>query len=326
MKMKTVMVCLLAVFTTCASPSVSREKPGTERIIAVLDLHSLGFSDPVTAVLSDTLRGEIVRSLYKKPALRYSVLECSNADKILDELDVGNKGLSSDEISLEMGKLMQVDAIVFGFAGYMGSTSSLSVRIVDVGTGRIIAAADRQCKGRDDNDLVRLARKVSGDLISGLSKDASRYEKQAAAFPSPLYSIAVLDLETGNLSETEGKLLSEKLRSSVVKEIGKGKPYIPVERSRMGAVLKAQTLNTDGQPAVEYGKLLQSDGIVTGSVSNNDGTFTVKATIIDVESGKTTRSVERRHRGTIDEVLVSVIPDIGRRLVARAPTIYSSPK
>ena len=67
--------------------------------------------------------------------------------------------------------------------------------------------------------------------------------------------------------------------------------------------------------------MLQADSILIGSVDKADETYTVKARIIDVESGKTTRSTEQRHKGKIDNVLVSVIPDMGRKLVSGTQNI-----
>ena len=152
-----------------------------------------------------------------------------------------------------------------------------------------------------------------------------------------IYGLAVLDLQAINISELEAKALSDMLRSSIARTItgekGKTKDsYRLLERSQMDKIFEQFEVQnfgcTDISCAVEYGKMLNVERIVIGSVSLVGSTYLVIARIVDVESSTTLMSVDRKVQGAIDNV-IDLMPVVshelltGERLAAPAPAIPS---
>ncbi len=150
------------------------------------------------------------------------------------------------------------------------------------------------------------------------------YPRISSAQNSRNYTLAVLDLEPNGVSQVEARGLSDKLRShisqlikdrSVVKD-----RYELVECPQMDRIFGQFELQNTGcvsdSCAVEFGKMLQADRIVIGTVSLIGQTYSVIARIVDVESGKTIRSADRQYKGEIDKVLVTEIPEIGNELIS----------
>ncbi|HDY88920.1 MAG TPA: hypothetical protein ENH82_12510, partial [bacterium] len=133
---------------------------------------------------------------------------------------------------------------------------------------------------------------------------------------SRTYTLAVLDLEPNGVSQVEARGLSDKLRSHISqlildRSILKDR-YELIERTQMDKIFGQFELQNTGcvsdSCAVEFGKMLQADRIVIGTVSLIGQTYSVITRIVDVESGKTIRSADRQYKGAIDEVLVIEIP------------------
>ena len=137
------------------------------------------------------------------------------------------------------------------------------------------------------------------------------------------YGLAVLDLEGNNIAEAEAKALSDVLRSSINKILleksGKVQDsYELLERSQMDNIFDQfdvqNTGCTDLSCAIEFGKMLNVDRIIIGSVSLIGSTYMVIARIVDVESSRTIVSVDRKQRGIIDNV-IDLMPVVGHELL-----------
>lgn len=141
------------------------------------------------------------------------------------------------------------------------------------------------------------------------------------------YTLAVLDLVGYEISIGEAKGLSDKLRSHISQLIKSDRyrlkekmdKYILVERTQMNKIFEQYDLQNvecvADSCAIEFGKMLQADRIIIGSISLLGNTYSIIARTVDVETGKTFSSSDRQHRGTIDDVLSSVIPEVGDELI-----------
>jgi Curli production assembly/transport component CsgG. len=111
--------------------------------------------------LTDALRSELSKSG------KYQVMERSQMDDILKEQGFQQSG-ACDEAScaIEMGKILAVNYMVMGNIGMVGKTYTLSVRFVEVGTGRILKDFTEYHKGTTDELLTRvipmLSQKIAG--------------------------------------------------------------------------------------------------------------------------------------------------------------------
>jgi len=145
---------------------------------------------------------------------------------------------------------------------------------------------------------------------------------QSQAQEQKLFTIAALDLEPNGVSQVEGKGLSDKLRSHISQLLQQGinlrSKYELIERAQMDKILDQFEVQNIGcvsdSCAVEFGKMLQVDRIVIGSASLIGQTYSVIARIIDVETGKTIGSSDRSLKGSIDDVMTMIIPEVGNDL------------
>jgi TolB-like protein len=125
--------------------------------VAVMDFTPQNVSAGDAAVISDMLRGELVRTR------ACNVIEKQNMDKILAEQTFQNSGCTSEECAVKLGKLLNVNKIVVGSFGKMMNTHILNIRVVDVESGKII-----------------FGDKVTGTSLNELDKGISALAKRLA--------------------------------------------------------------------------------------------------------------------------------------------------
>ena len=137
------------------------------------------------------------------------------------------------------------------------------------------------------------------------------------------YTLAALDLEAIGVSQVEARALSDKLRSQISQFIQEGvnlkEKYDLIERAQMDKIFDEFKIQSTGcvsdSCAVEFGKMLQADRMVIGSVSLIGQTYSVIARIVDVETSKTIGSTDHSLRGSIDDVMTNIMPQIGNELI-----------
>ncbi len=133
-------------------------------------------------------------------------------------------------------------------------------------------------------------------------------------------TIAVLNLETkGGISNNEAATLTDRLRSELVAL----DYFTVVERGRMNDILKEQGFNLSGctssECAIEAGRLLGVQQMLTGSVGKIGDVLTVDIRIFDVTTGKITKALQYDHRGDVSGLL-SVMRSVASQLVSGEET------
>ncbi len=128
-------------------------------------------------------------------------------------------------------------------------------------------------------------------------------------------SIAVLPLQANGISPSEAMVLTDELRSVMV-QIAK---YTVVERSNMESILKEQGFQLSGctsaECAVEAGKLLGVNKMVTGSVGKLGELYNINIRLFDVGTGRIEKTVSQKHEGSIEELL-DIINKLGYEISA----------
>jgi TolB-like protein len=130
-------------------------------MIAVNNLKATGVKENEALSLTDALRSELGKSG------KYQVMERTQMDEILKEQGLQQSG-TCDEAScaMEIGKLLAVKQIVMGNIGMVGNTYTISVRLVEVGTGKILKDFTEYHKGTADKLLTivipRIAQEIAG--------------------------------------------------------------------------------------------------------------------------------------------------------------------
>jgi len=150
--------------------------------------------------------------------------------------------------------------------------------------------------------------------------------RSARAQEKKIYTIGILNLAAKGVSEVEAEVLSEKLRSHVTqllqspeyRAMADRDQYEVVEREDMDKIFEQFDIQNIGcvsdSCAIEFGKMLQADRILQGTIGKVGNTYSVSARILDVESTKTIANRNIQYRGSIDDVLTITIPELGNAL------------
>ena len=140
------------------------------------------------------------------------------------------------------------------------------------------------------------------------------------------YNIAVLDLDANGISSAEAKSLSNNMRAQIMRvinsrEFRKKTPirYTVVERSQMDKIFDEFNIQntecTDVSCAVEFGKILNVERIIIGSVGLVGATYTIYVSIVDVETAKILKVADYQFKGASDNLLNRGIPDVVDQLM-----------
>jgi len=128
----------------------------------------------------------------------------------------------------------------------------------------------------------------------------------AHALGQQLTTMAMLDFEPFGISSVESAILTNRMRSQLVKT---GKVTV-VERGMMQQVLAEQDFQmagcTSDECAVEVGRLLGVTNMVAGSIGKIGTTYAMDIRVIDVESGAIARTVTQDFQGTVDGLLKEI--------------------
>ena len=129
-------------------------------------------------------------------------------------------------------------------------------------------------------------------------------------------TVAVLEFEGIGVSQDEAKALSARFGSEFM-DLSKGR-YTLVERQQMGEILEEQGLQQSGcvssECAVEVGKLLGVENIITGSISKVGTIYSVEARAVSVESGEIIKSAVYDHSGDIGGLLTQGMRKVAEEL------------
>lgn len=144
--------------------SANAEVPPQDRIpvVAVAQLDSKGVPPEQVDVIADNL------AIRLQQTGKLRVMERSQMGRILQEQNFQQSGAcDGSECAVQMGKLLGIDRIVVGSVGLVGSTYSLSLRLVDVSTGEALKTTARNSKGTIDIVLTDLVPMAAEDLVEG---------------------------------------------------------------------------------------------------------------------------------------------------------------
>ncbi len=126
----------------------------TERIrVAVVDFVGIGVEESDVRILTDRLRAELVDTG------RFTVIERERMNEILEEQGFQQTLVcATDACAIELGRLTGASGIVAGTVGKLGATYTVTVRLINVETGEIIARASEDCACAVDDLLGSMHR------------------------------------------------------------------------------------------------------------------------------------------------------------------------
>lgn len=119
--------------------------------LAVMRLKATGISETEAETLSEVLHTGISQIILKRGAKlkeKYSLLERSQMDKILDQYKDQDLGCVDEKCAVEFGKMLSVERIIVGSVGLVGGTYIITGRMVDVESSRVIRSVSRKYEGK----------------------------------------------------------------------------------------------------------------------------------------------------------------------------------
>jgi len=133
--------------------------------IAVLDFTSEGgLTESEASTLTNRFRSMLVKTR------TYNVLERGRMEEVLGEIGFQMSGCTSTECAVEVGKILNVQQMISGTIGKLGSTYTVDISIIDVGTARIIKTLYEDYKGEIDG-LLALMEPISQRLTGQQVKE-----------------------------------------------------------------------------------------------------------------------------------------------------------
>jgi len=165
-----------AISAACAQAPVAPDaaKPP---VVAVLPFSTIGQDSTAGLVLSDAIAMEILRTRKAR------VLERSQIQAILDEQGLQQSGLcDAQECAIQVGRILGVQRIVVGSLGKLGTTNTLNLRLVDIGSSEIVAFASEQTEGPIQSMLQKPVRRAVEQLFGPSPAPPSA---AASATPGP---------------------------------------------------------------------------------------------------------------------------------------------
>lgn len=133
--------------------------------IAVADFSSLNVSQADAAIISGFVRTELVR------LGSFDIMDRNNMDLVLTEQKFQSSGCTEQQCAVEMGKLLNVHQIVVGSLSKLLEKYYVTVSLIDVETGKIIASYDAEASSGGELKKVSgvLARKIQAGSAGTLN-------------------------------------------------------------------------------------------------------------------------------------------------------------
>lgn len=185
---KIVGMCIILVIAILIPASAQ-----TKETLAVLDFNTEAVSKTEMSAIVEFLSNELFRTD------KYIVIDVSQRETILQEMEFSMQGCSDDSCALEIGKMLSAELIVVGTLSKIGSRYLMSAKMLETETSRTVGTANGKYTDLDE-------------MIDGLEKIA--------------YSLAGQEVVS---TETEGATdeTSEPVKPETVEQTGQSAPPNP---------------------------------------------------------------------------------------------------
>ena len=133
-------------------PALAQDKP----IITVLDFSVDGVSEAEMRSIINVLSSALFKTGY------FTVIDVSQRETVLKEMEFSMSGCTDESCYLEVGKLLSAEGIVVGSLGKVGSRYILSVKMLKTETAATASTADGMYADLDEllDDIAEVARQL----------------------------------------------------------------------------------------------------------------------------------------------------------------------
>jgi len=139
-------------------------QPAVKPRMAVFSFENVGMADS-TMKWGETMAEMLATSLITSK--RFTVIERTQLDKILQEQALGQTGALDSETAVVVGKIMGLDAVVVGSVSMLASVYEADARVLNVESGEAITAANARAESA--NQLRAVAESLAGILAQHAS-------------------------------------------------------------------------------------------------------------------------------------------------------------
>jgi TolB-like protein len=152
---------------------------GEAPVITVLDFQASGISEGEITIFTDFIASHIVGTG------KYTVIDRMQRRAILAEIEFSYADCTDEACQLEIGKLLSASQIIVGSLGKFGAKYILNIKLVEVETGKSLAASSKIYNSLDDllQDSQNLTLGLLG--VEAAAPAASAKKPPAAAKEAP---------------------------------------------------------------------------------------------------------------------------------------------
>ena len=143
-------------FTSSEEPLVTSLNRFT---LAVLQLANLGVAEE----LSQSVTNLVVSRLANVPVI--DLVERGAIEQVVGELQLQNTGITSARDAAEIGRILNAQHVLLGNVNGFGTSITISLRLVETESGRVLGAREIICRNCRAEDLPRAVGLLVGTLV-----------------------------------------------------------------------------------------------------------------------------------------------------------------
>ena len=157
MSIKKVLVICVIIITAALVPVAAQTET-----LAVLDFTTEAVSKTEMTAIVEFLSAELFQTK------KYTVIDVSQRETILNEMEFSMSGCSDDSCALEIGKLLSAELIVVGNLSKIGSRYLMSVKMLETETSKTMGTANGKFANLDEliDGLNGIAMTLAGEEAS----------------------------------------------------------------------------------------------------------------------------------------------------------------
>ncbi len=181
-------ICLLVLLIVSALPLFPQQD---KAIITVLDFSVNEVSQAEMKSIISLLSSALFKTTW------FTVIDVSQRETVLKELQFSMSGCSDESCMLEVGKLLSAEAIVIGSIGRVGTKYVLSSKMLETETARTISTADGIYVDLDDllEHIAEVALELAAPYGAAETARAAEPSTGPPASPRPAAEPAGSDTE-----------------------------------------------------------------------------------------------------------------------------------
>ena len=181
--MKKIVLLAIIIIVLLLCPAFAEEKP----IITVLDFTA----DGVSELEMKSIINYLSAALFKTG--KFNVIDVSQRENILKELEFSMSGCTDDSCYLEIGKMLSAEGIVTGSIGKVGSRFLMTAKLLETETGSTISTSEGMYRDLDE---------LLDDVFIAADELGSPYGKIAASKPAEDATAAIAEAAVPEAAES----------------------------------------------------------------------------------------------------------------------------